>query len=288
MKKVLTLTLLLSFSLLFAQSETEWKYKMHFIDVKANIGDAILIQSADNFNMLIDAGYTHSGKNAVLPYLKDLNITHLDFIVASHYHQDHIGGIPLVVEYLTTDSIFAVYDRGDSISGKGFQNYYEAIKDIRKTIQKGDTIWINEKDYAACLASNGEGIKTDNENTLSVALHFKLDELDLFTAGDLTHHVERKILRDLTDMDVYKVSHHGSISSSSYSFLQKIRPQVSVVPVTAFRGLPHPDVIDRLIEHSDVYITRDNGNIVITYPSGGENKFQVITSDSLERYYYLD
>ena len=155
--------------------EDEWHYKIHVIDVETSIGDAILIETNQGKTMLIDAGYGSSGREIVVPYLESHNITHIDFLVASHYHADHIGGIPEVVRALGIDSIFTVYDRGNHYDGGPYQAYEEAVEPKRRTIETGDTLWFSSTAYAACLGVNGCGIEDPGENASSVILHINLE-----------------------------------------------------------------------------------------------------------------
>ncbi len=265
-----------------------WSYRIHVIDVEASIGEAILIEGANGKIMLIDAGYASSGRDVVAPYLKSLGITHIDFIVASHYHEDHIGGIPAVIETLGQDSIFAVYDRGGSYSGRPYEYYVEAVGAKRRTIERGDTLWFSSSAYAACIGVNGCGLESSDENARSIILHISLDGLDMLTAGDLPSSVEELITERCSDVEIYKVNHHGSGGSSSNPFLLSISPEVSIISVGVHSTLPDEATIERLVALSDVYITRDNGTVVVTYPASEANKFVINTEDGIERVYPLD
>ncbi len=87
---------------------------IHCLDVGQ--GDATLIVSPTGQTMLVDAGNNGMGEDKVLPLLDNLNITSLDYIIATHYHADHVGGIDEVVDSLSIDSIGVIYDRGGLIA----------------------------------------------------------------------------------------------------------------------------------------------------------------------------
>lgn len=106
---------------------------IHCLDVGQ--GDATLIVSPTGGTLLVDAGKNGRGTDKILPFLNNLNITSLDYIIATHYHADHIGGIDEVVDGLNIDSVGVVYDRGWSYTTNTYYDYADAVDSKRVAIQ---------------------------------------------------------------------------------------------------------------------------------------------------------
>jgi len=274
---------------------TTYGISVHFINLHGSIGDATLITTSSGYTMLIDAGDWGQGSGYVLPYLSSHKVRNLNFIVATHYHADHIGGFPCVLQQVPAGY---AYDRGYSFDSDPFRLYIRWVNPIRHTIYRGDTLWLGADCYAACVAVNGNGVIPPSEftnpaceNDLSVALHIKFGKFDLFVGGDITgggsetYDVESSFARDLGKIEVYKVSHHGSATSSNLYFLSITQPKVSVISVGNYQGLPNSDVLVRLRAKGDVYITRDDGDVVVTVQSTQSDSFTVKTSKGVKKSY---
>lgn len=268
--------------------------EVSFIDIRGSIGDATLIHLSNGKTILIDAGEASQGTSYVVPYIRSQNITHINFVIATHYHADHIGGIPAVLSNFDVDSVL---DRGYSFDSQPYIYYYNAVRGKRRAVARGDTLWLAEGAFVACVAVNGNGIVPDltnpnNENDLSAAFHIKFGKFDLFVGGDLTgggsgtYDIESRIANDVGMVEVYKVNHHGSNTSSNNYFLSVIRPIVSVISVGNYVGLPSDTVCARLRTYGDLFITKNDGNVVITVKSEEADSFEVKTSRTgISRFY---
>lgn len=242
-------------------------------------GDATLIISPSGQTMLIDAGKNGRGNSEVVPFLDSVNITSLDFLVATHYHADHIGGIDEVVGHLTIDLIETVYDRNWSYSTGTYDDYADSVNPKREIIADSQVIDLGAGVYLTCVAVNGNGILdspfTDSrysENDLSVALKLTYGEFDFFVGGDLSGRntssykdIETSVAPKVGKVEVLQVNHHGSNNNSNQFFLDTLQPIVAIVSVgDNTHGLPHPDAITRLqAVPSVVYQTEDgDGNVI--------------------------
>ena len=255
-------------------------------------GDATLIVSPDNQTMLVDAGKNGRGKDEVMHFMRNLNITSLDFIVATHYHDDHIGGIDEVIISLSLDSIGSVFDRGGSYNSDTYDGYLAAADTKRTTIELGQVISLGAGVSLTCVAVNAEALESGvslgsafNENDLSVALKLTYEEFDFFVGGDLSGadsggytDIETSIAADVGKVEVYQVNHHGSKYSSNPVFVETLLPRVSIISV-GNNSYGHPDsgVVERLKAVSDtVFQTEDgDGNVVdgdidVKYSPGSE------------------
>ncbi|MGD9401638.1 MAG: MBL fold metallo-hydrolase [bacterium] len=255
---------------------------IHVIDVGQ--ADACLIISPTGGTMLIDAGDNGDGSSIVVPYLQTYGLQALDYIVATHYHSDHIGGIDEVVSYLGIDSVrVAVYDRGWSYNTQTYSDYAAAVAAKRATITDGQVTDLGGGVTLTCVAVNGNGVLSPpfdtqyNENDLSVSLVLEYDNgFRFFTGGDLSgrtdgeyHDIETSVAPEVGAVDVYRVNHHGSFTSSNATFVSTLLPAVSVISLGDGNpyGYVHQEVMDRLIAYgSNVYQTE--AGVGATIPPG--------------------
>lgn len=250
-------------SSLYDPKQINNQLEIHIINVGQ--GDSFLVISPTGKKLLIDAGDTGKGSNSVLPYLKSKGISTLDYIVASHFHADHLGGLDEVINGLGGSSkiLVAAYDRGGSYNSKAFDEYISAVGAKRQIILPGQHIDLGGNVIVKCLASAGYTEKGrvyygSDENALSVVLHLKYNHFDMYFGGDSNSYVEPHISENAQDVDVYKVSHHGSSTSSTYSLLTKLKPEVSVITVGNGNPYDHPhsETISRIINiNSYIYQT---------------------------------
>jgi len=257
-------------------------------------GDSALVVSPNATTMLIDGGDNGKGTNVVLPYLKGLGVTHLDYIVASHYHEDHIGGIDEVIKGGISLTGLA-YDRGGSYSSQTYNDYVAAVGSKRNTITDGQIIDLGGGAQAKCVAVNGNGVPgASNENDLSVALVISYGSFDYFTAGDLSGEttssytdIETSVAPEVGDIEVYKVNHHGSTYSTNQYFINTIKPEVSVFTVgDNSYGHPTQEVIDRLAAADSYMYLTEAGSGGTVPPGKGKvvNGHIVITTDGVGDY----
>ena len=245
-------------------------------------GDATLIQSSSGMTLLFDGGPTGTGSGVVLPYLSSLGLDSLDYIVASHYHADHIGGLDEVYSRTGADS--GVWDRGWSYTTLTYADYATTVAADRQTLVDGQVFDLGDGVTVTCVALNSAGQLNppyDNgsfENEYCVALLVESGDFDYFQAGDLIgtdaaghEDIETAVAQSLmaagiADLEVYKVSHHGSYTSSNANFLNATTPEVAVISVGATNtyGHPHEETMLRL-QTRDVFVyqtTTGNGYVL--------------------------
>lgn len=229
--------------------------EVHYIDVGQ--GDSTFVLSPTGKTLLIDAGDSYHG-DVVANYLSKHMIGYLDYLMASHYHEDHIGGSIYVLYNIPVGT---VYDRGGSYDSEIFQeDYITAAGDKRTTLQVGDTIDLGDSLDVEVLQLD----YSSDENDKSIVLKLIYSGHTFLFGGDCTSNCEASF--NPGDIDVYKVHHHGSYDASSQSFLDVTTPEVSVISagVDNLYGHPHQEALDRLFGiGSDIYRTDLHGNVLI-------------------------
>jgi beta-lactamase superfamily II metal-dependent hydrolase len=246
-------------------------------------GDCTLIVSPTGGTFLFDAGENGKGNSVVAPYLLSRGFQALDYIGASHYHSDHIGGIDEVVGNLGIDSVrVAVLDRGWSYTTQTYTSYAGAVASKRATITDGQVIDLGGGVTITCIGVNGNGVlsppfdDTYDENDLSIALLVSYLDFDFFVAGDLPginsslyNDIETSVALETGAVEVYQVNHHGSNSSSNAALVSALLPQVSIISTGDGNpyGHPHQPVIDRLVAYGS-YIYQTEAGSGGTIPTG--------------------
>lgn len=227
-------------------------------------GDASLIQTPGGKNILIDAGIwspsSNSGKQILLPYFKENNISKLDAIFLSHPHADHIGGI---IDLINGIEIDAIYNSGYEYDSKLYQNYIELATKRNipvVTLQAGNEILLDDNILFLILGPEGSRFNSD-PNQHSLVLNLVYGETEFLFTGDAGENQERRLIENygkLLDTDFLKVGHHGSRTSSELFFLNQVTPEIAVVSVAnknRFRH-PHQEAIVRLSStNSKIYFT---------------------------------
>jgi len=239
---------------------------IHHIDVGQ--GDATFIQVANGKNLLIDGGNRGKGNTTVLPYLTALGVSSIDYVIASHYHSDHIGGLNEVIEQLSPDSIHAFLDRGFKKPlprSKVFAAYQSLVDrlPVHTAASPGQVIRLSNAVTLQCVASDGATIHSDEQDGMTGGepSNGLLDENDrslvwvltsvhrfgqstysfrYFTGGDWSDTSNTTLPCAVGDVDVMKVSHHGSAAATSRSLLNVLMPEAAVISVGDRNRYGHP------------------------------------------------
>lgn len=229
--------------------------QVHYIDVGQ--GDCILIE-AEGENMLIDCGES-SKSDEVLAYLQSQNISHLDYLVGTHPHSDHMGGMSTVVDNLEIDNFYMPYLPDDDIpTTKYFEKLLLSLENKNMEIKNpeaGDKIRLGSAELTVISPNQKEYSNTNNYSIGFILTHG--DNSFIFT-GDAEASAEEEMINNglLRDIDVYKAGHHGSSTSSSEAFLDVIKPEYAVIMCGEGNSYGHPN--DDAVERIKKYVTEEN------------------------------
>lgn len=222
--------------------------------------DSILVQS-EGINMLIDAGTNSSGQTVVKD-LEDLGVTKIDYLIGTHPHEDHIGGMDDVIKNF---DIGIIYMPKIQTNTKTFEDVLDAVSEKSLKItspKKGDEF---EVGGARCEIMT-DGIEdTSNLNLSSIVIRMTYGTQSFLFMGDAEK--ENEETRQWPQTTVLKVGHHGSSTSSSTQFLNEVQPQISVISVEKDNKYGHPTktTINKLEKiKTKIYRTDESGTITIT------------------------
>ena len=230
------------------------KLQIHFMDVGQ--GDGALLISPQGETVLFDNG-KRGDCDLPVSYLQQLGVTKIDYMIASHYHDDHIGCTSDVLSEFPLQR--AAYDRGASYHTQTFQRYVQTVGDKRKTATSDVTFSLDSGSAnpvtIEIVAVNGNGIETTNENDLSVVAVVRFGNFDAVIGGDLSgfetdsyEDIETSVAPRIGQVEVYKVNHHGSRYSSNGNWLDTIKPRIGIVSTGVGNNYGHPtqECLDRL------------------------------------------
>ena len=230
--------------------------EIHFLDVGQ--GDSCFIITPNHKTILIDGGGSTSntfdvGKDTLIPYLLDKGYTKLDYILISHFDQDHVGGILPILEEFKVGQVFITKQEEKS---ENYETFLEIVKEKNlkvREVKAGDKITIGEVTFHILWPMEKQ-IEENilNNNAMVMKLQYKSFSM-LFT-GDIEEVAEKKILDtyknhlDMLKATVLKVAHHGSKSSSTEEFLKAVNSKVAIIGVGENNMFGHPNnaVLERL------------------------------------------
>lgn len=267
LRTVIVLTIIFAFCYVGArclensnEAEQKYPFQVHFIDVGE--ADSSLIVFPGGKTMLIDGGDIENGA-AVCDYIKAQGIKRLDYVVGTHPHSDHIGGLPKVIESF---DIGKVYMPKKVHTSGVFIELLETIKKKNLKIQTarlGVSIFKDGDLSAEIIAPCGKSYS--NLNNYSAVIRIKYKNRAFLFTGD----AENRALAEITSIasaDVLKVAHHGSSTSDSAAFLKKVKPKIAVISVGKNNKYGHPNksTLKNLKSvGAKIYRTDVSGTIVI-------------------------
>ncbi len=237
---------------------------VHFIDV-GQADAALLIQGESS--MLIDGGNV-ADSDLIIAYLREYNIESLDYIVCSHGHEDHVGGLSAPLATMEVGQVFSPIEEYDSNAFRNFVKYTEE-QGLSLTIPAvGDVFWLGE----AKITILGPLKAYEDANDISIVLRVDYGDTSFLFTGDIEREAESDLVEAGANLeaDVLKVCHHGSNTSSTYPFIYAVNPSYGVISceLEGQYGHPHEEVLSRFRD-ADVSLYRTDLQAHIIATSNG-------------------
>ncbi len=254
---LLTVTLALLACVAATRFRSSARLEVHFLDVGQ--GDAALIRMPQGVDVLLDAGpgdtRFDAGKRIVVPYLRRLGVEHLDALVLSHAHSDHVGGAVSVLRSVRVDRLITPVNERASPRLEHIRQIADSLGASLLAVRRGDILDVGVSARMFVLAPGPEVYGSTDENDRSVVMRIDYGSTSLLMMGDAERLTEAQLVRKLDPLlpvDLVKVGHHGSSTSSSPGFVERVsnglRPGAVAVISSGRRnryGHPSRTVISR-------------------------------------------
>lgn len=246
--------------------------KIYYIDVGQADCELMI---CNNETMLIDGGNNEDG-NLLVEYIKSLGITKLNYIIGTHAHEDHIGGIDNIIDNFEVENIMLPPVISNT---KTYESVLDSIenKNLEITVPNiGDSFKIG--DSTSTIMSIGDE-NTDCNNS-SIVVRTEFYNNNFLFMGDLESSYEKKV--NWLNTDVLKVGHHGSDTSSSDYFLNQVKPKYAIISVGKDNSYKHPSksTLRKLSNiGTKIFRTDEDGTIILT-SNGSDITFECIKTNT--------
>lgn len=239
-------------------SQKDGLLKIYFLDVGQ--GDAVFVETPNGNQVLIDGGPDDKVIQElakVMPFYD----REIDLVVLSHPHADHVSGL---IEVLERYEVKNILQAREEYSSPVVPVWLDAVKDEKaeeieavagRAIDLGNDVFL--KIIYPKISLEGQAVRNPNNSSVVMMLDYK--DTEILLVGDIEAKIEKELLSDDIDADVLKVGHHGSKTSTTVSFLEKVSPQVAFIEVGSKNkfGHPSPEVIRRLENFGIKYYRTD-------------------------------
>ena len=245
---------------------------IHFLDVGQ--ADCALLECDGEF-MIIDGGNVEDGQ-MVVSYLKQMGVESLEAVVCTHSHEDHVGGLPAVLSVFDTETVYSPVTEYDTKVFRNFVAKTEANAGKITVPTPGDQFTLG----SATVTVLGPVQEYDDPNNTSIVLKVSYGESDFLFTGDMETPAENDMMDYWGDsfnwdVEVLKVGHHGSDTSSGYRMLYYTNPEQGVISVGEDNKYNHPNdaTLSKLADAEVVVMRTDKLGHVIATTDGSEISF---------------
>ncbi|MCS7096381.1 MAG: MBL fold metallo-hydrolase [Candidatus Bathyarchaeota archaeon] len=236
--------------------------KVYFFDVGQ--GDAAFIDT-DGLDVLVDGGSSDAGVR-LLGYLMNLNVSKIDIVIATHPHEDHIGGLVAVLK--STIATNTILYNGQLADTKIYSDFINLAHDKMVIAERGQT-YILDFNVNLTILNPTQPLEFDDINSNSIVFRLQAGSIALLFMGDATFEAEESIIRAGFNLNgqVLKVGHHGSRYATSHKFLDAANPKYAIISAGVGNpyGHPHQETLQRLSEKGVlIYGTYACGTVVVS------------------------
>ncbi|MEE9117405.1 MAG: DNA internalization-related competence protein ComEC/Rec2 [Calditrichia bacterium] len=274
--KILMMFILVLIFIISIKSAGRPDLQVAFLDVGQ--GDAAFLRFPNQQTMLIDAGNRSfqwdQGDKTVLPFLQSISALHINYLVGSHAHNDHIGGFLALVNAISIDTLVL---SGYQFNSKLYTSLLALAKDKNipvKTVFKGDMLSPDPSCRVYVLHPDSNYIRMETFsgaecNNSSVVLKVQYGVNSILFTGDLEKTGEQPLLQYdyFLESEILKIGHHGSSTSTSKALLEKVNPLVALISVAKKNKFRHPSpkTLERLRRYGiQTYQTSREGSVLFT------------------------
>jgi competence protein ComEC len=250
-----------------------------FLDVGQ--GDAILIEGPQGHRILVDGGPSGEAITAALGRQLPFYDRRLDLVALTHAQQDHIGGLPAVLEEYSVGRVMSGTVEGEGAAYRAWSEALDHHEIDEVSAHRGQTIDLGGGAALSVLSPGpGDSLEPQAINDTSIVLRVTMGELSFLLTGDITEAGEAALIRTGTDLDssVLKIAHHGSRTSTSPTFVGRTTPLIDVISVGGDNSYGHPtdevlsrlegDLILRTDEHGDITLSTDGHGLWVQTQRG--------------------
>ncbi len=256
-----------------APTDVEGELEIHHIDVGQ--ADSTLVRTPDGETILIDTGDWRQSGSGVIAYLDAHGIDRIGHLIATHGHADHIGGHAAIIEEFETnrEGIGAIYDSGVPHTSQTYENYLDAVDEHGHellVVEDGDELPIDDDAVSGIVVNPPEGDSGSDLHDNSVAVLLEFGETRYLTTGDAETEAESRMIEtwgEALDVDAYQAGHHGSSTSSTPPFMDRVSPGIAILSSNfdSQYGHPHDEVLEAFADRGiETYWTGVHGDIVLT------------------------
>jgi competence protein ComEC len=235
-------------------------YPLSIIFFDVGQGDSVLIETSNNTKILIDTGPDSRIVEKMATKAKTID-KKIDYVILTHPDMDHIGGMVGLLENFEISNVIFNFDLKDQ--SKYIKGLRQSIENEKSNIIEGlDTadILIDGCDFDFVWPKDDLTSKSSlSSNDSSVSMKMSYKGFDLFLGGDISENVEDKIVNEINEIEVMKISHHGSNTSNSSEFLESLSPEYAIISVGKNNQYNHPSkrVLGTLEEQKIKYFRTD-------------------------------
>ena len=243
---------------------TEAAMEVHFIDVGQ--ADCSLILLPNDKTMLIDAGNNDDGET-VVDYLKACGVEQIDYLIGTHPHEDHIGGLDDVIESFPIGEIYMPKVQTNT---KTFRDVLTAVKKKGLSVHsaKAGVVLSESPELSITMLAPNKDVYVEM-NDYSAVVRITYQDTAFLFMGDAEKQSENEIREDVR-ADVLKIGHHGSSTSTSEKFLRRVNPEYVFIPCGKDNDYGHPHrEIRNLLKQYDITTYRADADGTVVIASDG-------------------